>query len=145
MTGWRLGYLAVPPGLTRPISRFMQHSVYCVPGAIQAAGLKALSIYDEVVPRYRERFRRRQRVAAERLNAVPGISCAAPDASFYLFPTVAADDRALAARWLDQHGVATVPGSAFGSGGAGHLRLTVTAPDAEIDEALRRIAVAGVA
>jgi aspartate/methionine/tyrosine aminotransferase len=144
MTGWRLGYLAVPSGLVKPISRFMQHSVYCVPGAIQAAGLKALSIYDEVVPEYRALFRRRQREAAERLNAVPGIRCTAPNASFYLFPSVDTDDRALAARWLDQLDVATVPGSAFGSVGAGHLRMTVTAPDAEIDEALRRIAKSGI-
>jgi aspartate/methionine/tyrosine aminotransferase len=145
MTGWRLGYLAVPPGLSKPISRFIQHSIYCVPGAVQAAGLKALQIYDEVVPGYRDTFRRRQRDAAARLDAVPGITCAAPNASFYLFPSVAAEDRALAARWLDQHDVATVPGSAFGSTGSGHLRLTVTASDKEIDEALTRIAAAGVA
>lgn len=145
MTGWRLGYLAVPPGLSKPISRFIQHSIYCVPGAVQAAGLKALEIYDEVVPGYRAMFRRRQHDAAARLDAVPGISCVAPDASFYLFPSVAAEDRGLAARWLDQHDVATVPGSAFGSTGSGHLRLTVTASDKEIDEALSRIAAAGVA
>ncbi|WP_170984532.1 pyridoxal phosphate-dependent aminotransferase [Rhodoligotrophos defluvii] len=145
MTGWRLGHLAVPPGLTKPISRFMQHSVYCVPGAVQAAGLKALELYDEVVPGYRAMFRRRQGDAAARLDAVAGIRCTAPDASFYLFPAVDTDDRALAARWLDQLDVATVPGSAFGSAGAGHLRLSVTASDEEIDEALRRIAAAGLA
>ncbi|KQU80090.1 hypothetical protein ASD12_11825 [Mesorhizobium sp. Root102] len=144
MTGWRLGHLVVPPGLSKPVSRFIQHSIYCVPGAIQAAGLKALEIYDEVVPGYREMFRRRQSDAAARLDAIPGISCAAPDASFYLFPAVDTDDRALAARWLDLHDVATVPGSAFGGAGAGHLRLTVTAPDREIDEALTRIASAGI-
>lgn len=145
MTGWRLGHLAVPPELSKPISRFLQHSIYCVPGAVQVAGLKALEIYDEVVPGYRDTFRRRQRAAAARLDAVPGISCTAPDASFYLFPAVEADDRALAAHWLDLHDVATVPGSAFGSAGAGHLRVTVTASDEDIDEALRRIARAGVA
>ncbi|MEK1933664.1 MAG: aminotransferase class I/II-fold pyridoxal phosphate-dependent enzyme, partial [Pararhizobium sp.] len=144
MTGWRLGYLAAPPGLSKPVSRFIQHSIYCVPGAIQAAGLKALEIYDEVVPGYREMFRRRQSDAAARLDAIPGISCTAPDASFYLFPAVDTDDGALAARWLDLHDVATVPGSAFGGAGAGHLRLTVTAPDREIDEALTRIASAGI-
>ncbi|WP_162917665.1 pyridoxal phosphate-dependent aminotransferase [Dongia deserti] len=144
MTGWRLGYLAVPPQLAKPVSRFIQHSIYCVPGAVQAAGLKALQIYDDVIPGYRAVFRRRQQEAAARLNAVPGIECKAPGASFYLFPHVDADDRALAARWLDEHDIATVPGSAFGKAGSGHLRLTVTAPDAEIDEALRRIETMGV-
>jgi aspartate/methionine/tyrosine aminotransferase len=145
MTGWRLGYLAVPPGISKPISRFIQHSIYCIPGAVQAAGLKALEIYDEVVPEYRKVFRRRQREAAARLDAVAGITCAAPNASFYLFPAVDTDDRALAARWLDLHDVASVPGSAFGAAGARHLRLTVTASEKEIDEALTRIEAAGIA
>ncbi len=145
MTGWRLGYLAVPPGISKPISRFIQHSIYCIPGAVQAAGLKALEIYDEVVPEYRAVFRRRQRDAAARLDAVAGITCAAPNASFYLFPAVDTDDRAVAARWLDLHDVASVPGSAFGAAGARHLRLTVTASEKEIDEALTRIESAGIA
>lgn len=144
MTGWRLGYLAAPPQLAKPVSRFIQHSIYCVPGAVQAAGLKALQIYDEVVPGYRAVFRRRQQEAAARLNAIPGIECELPGASFYLFPHVDAEDRALAARWLDEHDIATVPGSAFGKSGSGHLRLTVTASEAEIDEALRRIETVGV-
>jgi aspartate/methionine/tyrosine aminotransferase len=145
MTGWRLGYLALPTGMAKTVQRFLQHSVYCVPGFIQAAGVTALGLFDEVVPQYRETFRRRQLHAAERLNAIPGVKCEAPGASFYLFPSVQADDSALAARWLDTLNVSTLPGSAFGATGAGHLRLSVTSDDAEIDAALDLISKAGLA
>jgi aspartate/methionine/tyrosine aminotransferase len=144
MTGWRLGYLAMPAGLSKQVIRFMQHSVYCLPGFVQAAGLKALSLEEELVPGYRARFRTRQLHVAERLSRIPGIACTAPDASFYLFPSIGSDDRRVAARWLDELDVATIPGSAFGAAGAGHLRISVTSDDAEIDEALDRIAEAGL-
>ena len=144
MTGWRLGYLAMPPGMAKTVQRFLQHSIYCVPGFIQAAGVTALSLFDEVVPEYCARFRRRQLHAAERLNRIPGIECPLPRASFYLFPAVAADDAALAAHWLDVLNVSTLPGSAFGPAGAGHLRLSMSSDDVEIDAALDRIEQAGI-
>ncbi|WP_376093887.1 pyridoxal phosphate-dependent aminotransferase [Roseomonas sp. CCTCC AB2023176] len=144
MTGWRLGFLGMPPGTAKAVQRFMQHSVYCVPGFVQAAGLAALALEAELVPGTRARFRARQLRAAERLSAIPGIACIAPDASFYLFPRVDADDRLVAARWLEDLDVSTLPGSAFGAAGTGHLRISVTAPEADIEEALDRIARAGL-
>jgi aspartate/methionine/tyrosine aminotransferase len=145
MTGWRLGYLVLPPGLSRVILKFIQHSVYCVPGFVQAAGIKALSLFEELVPRYRRMFRTRLETAAERLSAVPGIVCNVPPATFYLFPAVAAPDTEVARRWLDEINVATVPGSSFGASGAGHLRLSLTCSDRELDEALDLIARVGIA
>lgn len=144
MTGWRLGYLALPRGMAKTVQRFLQHSVYCVPGFIQAAGVAALSLFDEIVPPHRERFRRRQLHAAERLDAIAGIRCQAPAAGFYLFPSVDADDAALAARWLETLNVSTLPGSAFGAAGAGHLRLSVTSDEPEIDAALDLVSMAGL-
>ncbi|HET7197038.1 MAG TPA: aminotransferase class I/II-fold pyridoxal phosphate-dependent enzyme, partial [Burkholderiales bacterium] len=83
--------------------------------------------------------------AATALDAVPGMSCAMPDATFYLFPRVAADDVTLAQRWLAEGDVAVMPGSAFGPSGKGHLRLSLTCGDDELEEALARIARMGVA
>ena len=144
MTGWRLGYLALPPGLSRTFLKFIQHSTYCVPGFVQAAGVTALSLFDELAPRYREMFRRRINRAAERLSAVPGITCEPSPATFYLFPSVAASDTEVARRWLDEIDVATVPGSSFGPGGAGHLRLSLACSDRELEEGLDRIARFGL-
>jgi len=68
-----------------------------------------------------------------------------PPATFYLFPSVAAPDAAVAKRWLDEIDVATVPGSSFGASGTGHLRLSLTCSDRELDDALDRIARVGIA
>ena len=139
MTGWRLGSLSMPSGTARSFQRFMQHSVYCVPGFVQQAGVAALSLFDELVPRYRVLFRGRQDYAAARLTGLPGLSCALPDAGFYLFPAVSGDDRAVAACWLDDLSVATVPGSAFGASGAGHIRLSLATSHADLALAMDRI------
>jgi len=136
MTGWRLGSLAMPAGTAKSFQRFMQHSVYCVPGFVQQAGLAALALFDEVVPRYRALFRARQEYAAGRLDGAPGIQCPLPDAGFYLFPTVAGDDKAVAATWLDELGVASMPGSSFGAAGAGHIRLSLTTPQSDLQDAI---------
>jgi aspartate/methionine/tyrosine aminotransferase len=140
MTGWRLGSLGMPPGTARSFQRFMQHSVYCVPGFVQQAGIQALALFDELVPEYRKLFRGRQEYAAGRLSQVPGVRCALPDAGFYLFPAVTGDDAAVSARWLDELDVASVPGSAFGAAGAGHIRLSLTVSQAELAEAMDGIA-----
>jgi len=144
MTGWRLGYLVCPPGLSKTMLKFIQHSIYCVPGFIQVAGVTALSLFEELVPLYREMFRARLETAARRLSSVPGIACAVPPATFYLFPSVARADADVARRWLDEIDVATMPGSSFGGAGAGHVRLSMTCLDRELDEALDRIARVGI-
>jgi aspartate aminotransferase len=144
MTGWRLGYLAVPPGVAKTIVKFLQHSIYCVPPFVQAAGIAAFALYDDLAPRYRAIFRARLERTAAALSKVEGIDCPMSDATFYLFPKVAGDDAAVAKYWLDTIDVAALPGSAFGPAGAGHLRLSLTLSDAELDEALARIAKAGI-
>jgi aspartate aminotransferase len=144
MTGWRLGYLAVPPGVAKTMVKFLQHSIYCVPPFVQAAGVEAFALYDELAPRYRAIFRKRLERAAAALSKVDGIACAMSDATFYLFPRVAGDDAAVAKYWLDTIDVAALPGSAFGPAGAGHLRLSLSSSDADLDEALARIAKAGI-
>jgi len=140
MTGWRLGSLAMPSGTARSFQRFMQHSVYCVPGFVQQAGVQALALFDDLVPGYRALFRARQTYAAARLAAMPGIACPLPDAGFYLFPSVPGDDAAVAARWLDQLGVATLPGVAFGAAGAGHIRFSLTTSQPDLVEAMDHLA-----
>jgi len=144
MTGWRLGYLATPPGTAKAVLKLIQHSIYCVPGFVQAAGLAALGLYDEIVPAYRATFQRRLVRAAARLNEIDGIVCEVPPATFYLFPSVDADDSAVARAWLEAIDVAVLPGSSFGEAGAGHLRLSVTCSDADLEEALSRIARTGL-
>jgi len=144
MTGWRLGYLAAPSAVAKPILKFIQHSIYCVPPFVQAAGIEALSLFDELVPGYRALFRRRRDHAAKHLATLAGIACEPAEAGFYLFPGIAGDDVATAKLWLDEGDVAVLPGSAFGPAGAGHLRLSLTPDDADIAEALGRMGRLGI-
>lgn len=144
MTGWRLGYLAMPPGVAKSVVKFIQHSIYCVPPFIQAAGVCALELTDELLPRYRAHFEARVKRTAEVLDRANGMSCPTPDAGFFLFPRVDGDETAIARRWLDDLNIAVLPGTAFGNAGAGHLRISLSCSDADIDRALERIAQAEV-
>jgi aspartate aminotransferase len=144
MTGWRLGYLACPAGRAKAVVKFLQHSIYCVPAFVQAAGIRALALYDELVPGYRTMFRRRLERLAARLVSQPGIRCSVPDATFYLFAAVDTEDIGLARFWLDAIDVAVLPGSSFGAAGAGHVRFSATCSDADLEEALDRIARVGL-
>jgi aspartate/methionine/tyrosine aminotransferase len=89
-------------------------------------------------------FRGRLERAVARLSAIDGMHCPMSDATFYLFPAIDGDDAATAKHWLDTLDVAVLPGSAFGEAGAGHLRLSLTASDQELDDAFDRIARAGI-
>ncbi len=142
MTGWRCGYACVPPSLVEPLNRFIVNSTSCVPPFVQHAGIAALrGPQDEVAAMLAEfRLRRDQVVAG--LNALPGVSCRTPQGAFYAFPNVAevplpADE--LAARLLDEAGVAVLAGSAFGRAGTDHLRLSYAASREQLAEAVDRM------
>lgn len=139
MTGWRLGYLLGPRDVVKAAQKIVQHSIYCVPEFVQVAGETALGLPRSVIDATNATFLRRLKVAAERLDRLPGIECRVPEAAFYLFPHVDGDDRAITERWLELVDVAVLPGSAFGNAGAGHLRMALTCSDAELEEALSRI------
>jgi aspartate aminotransferase len=144
MTGWRLGYLALPPGIAKSAVKFIQHSIYCVPVFIQLAGIEALRLADELLPNYRVVFRKRLETACAAIASIDGFSCSMPDAGVFLFPAVAGDDVAIARRWLDELDIAVMPGSAFGGAGAGHLRISLSCSDQELHVALERIVCAGI-
>ena len=139
MTGWRVGYLAVPSAAVKPILRVVQHSIYCVPPFIQAAATVALGLPEAVIEKSAREFRRRRDRVAAGLNRINGISCKPPPATFYLFPSVTGDDKQVAQEWLETMSIAVLPGSAFGAAGAGHLRLSLACDDSVTDEALARL------
>jgi aspartate aminotransferase len=139
MTGWRVGYLAVPSAAVKPILRVIQHSIYCVPPFIQAAATVALGLPEAVIEKSTREFKRRRDRASAGLNRINGIVCKPPPATFYLFPSVTGDDRQVAQEWLETMSIAALPGSAFGAAGGGHLRLSLACDDSVMDEALARL------
>jgi aspartate/methionine/tyrosine aminotransferase len=141
MTGWRIGWCVAPREIARALSIFLQDSVTNVPLFTQHAALAALGTPASwVAARVDLLQRRRDRMVAE-LQTVPGMRVSTPPATFYVFPDVSqtgltSDE--LTAEALSA-GVAVVAGSAFGSMGRDHVRLTFAVPEEELIEGCRRL------
>ena len=127
MTGWRLGFGVLPPGLVEPVTRLIINSVSCTSAFSQMAAQAALEGPWDPVDEMVSEFRARRDVMVEGLNDIPGVTCAVPDGAFYVFPNVSAlglEGWDLQRRLLAEAGVACLPGRAFGTGGEGYLRLS---------------------
>jgi aspartate/methionine/tyrosine aminotransferase len=142
MTGWRLGYGIFPPALVPHIVRLAVNSVSCTATFTQMAGVEALTGPQDDVEAMVEEFRRRRDVIVDGLNAVPGVSCVRPKGAFYAFPNISrlgVDTKTFANLLLDEYGVATLAGTAFGRYGDGYLRLSYANSIENIEKALDRI------
>jgi aspartate/methionine/tyrosine aminotransferase len=142
MTGWRLGYAAVPPDLVDPLTRLIVNSTSCVPPFVQLAGVAALEGSQDAVAEMVAEFRRRRDYLVPALNSIPGISCIEPGGAFYAFPNVSqlpVDADTLAERLLVEAGVALLAGSAFGAHAADHLRVSYASSLENLERAIERI------
>ncbi len=143
MTGWRLGYAAVPFELVDPLTRLIVNSTSCVPPFVQLAGVAALEGPQDAVEEMVAEFRRRRDFLVPALNAIPHISCIEPGGAFYAFPNVSEvpiDTDLLAHRLLEEAGVALLAGSAFGSHATDHLRISYASSLENLERALARVA-----
>ncbi len=142
MTGWRLGFGIMPEPLARHMSALMNNSNSCTATFVQKAGEAALrGPQDEVAAMVAE-FRARREVVLEGLNAIPGVTCARPAGAFYAFPRVEGaglTSAELADGLLEEAGVVTLPGTGFGAGGEGYLRLSYANSQENLREGLRRM------
>ncbi len=146
MTGWRLGFGVLPAVLVERVTTLVVNGTSCTPPFVQLAGVAALTGPQDAVTAAVARFERRRDWLVDGLNGLPGVRCARPAGAFYAFPDVRLVEersglatRELAARLLDDYGVAVLPGTDFGPGGAGHLRLSCAVSPADLDLALERI------
>jgi len=145
MTGFRIGVAAGPRWLIAAMEKLQSHSSGNPASLSQAAAVAAFEGPQDFLADWRERFRARRDKVVRAINAIPGLSAPVPDGAFYCMVDAAplmarfGTDEALALHLLE-HGVAVVAASAFG--GAAGFRLSFAADDAQLDEALRRIAAA---
>jgi aspartate/methionine/tyrosine aminotransferase len=142
MTGWRCGFAAVPEELVDPLTRFFVNTTSCVPPFVQHAAVAALTGPVDSVEAMVAEFRARRDLVVDGLNALPGVSCRKPAGAFYAFPNVAGTGIAadeLAARLLDEAGVAVLAGSAFGTVGVDNLRISYANSQPNLVEALERM------
>jgi aspartate/methionine/tyrosine aminotransferase len=146
MTGWRVGYLAAPAPVIENALKAGQNSITCVAPFIQKAAAFALT--DEAVQQFTEQMRsayarRRElvlRIAREMES--DKVLVTPPMGAFYFFldfRPLRMTSSEICERILEEVGVALVPGSAFGEQGEGFARMTIAAPDEDVEAGFRRI------
>ncbi len=152
MTGWRLGYAAAAEPVARAMGRLQSAITAGANQFVQRAALEALEGPRQAVEEMRLRYKARRDMVVAGLRTIAGVRIAAIPATFYAFPDVSSllgkksgnhvlDTSDRLCDWLlDEHGVATVPGSAFGAPGS--IRLSFAASEPDIEKALARLAKA---
>jgi len=131
MTGWRLGWLALPEPLTPAIGKLIEFNTSCAPVFVQRAGLVALAHADDFVPGLVQRMKQCRDTLIPRLAALPGVQLANPLGGMYAFLRVDGRDDSLAfAKHLVAHaGLGLAPGAAFGDEAEGWLRWCFASRD----------------
>lgn len=142
MTGWRVGWMVVPPDHVRLVERLAQNMFICPPHAAQVLALAALDCTPELEAN-RAVYAENRRLLLEGLPRAGFSRIAPPDGAFYVYADVSdltTDSRALAAEILHGAGVAVTPGLDFDPvRGAQTLRFSYARSTADIREGLTRL------
>ena len=126
MAGWRVGYVHGTPPLVANMLKVHQHLVTCANVVAQKAAAAALGGPESGRTGIRTGLADRRELVARALDSIPGIRCPLPEAGLFCFPNISGtgmDDCEFADFSLAEAHVAVLPGSAFGAGGEGHVRI----------------------
>ncbi len=141
MTGWRLGYAAAPAAIMTEMVKMQSFFNSCASSVSQRAALAALTRSDESQAMTAEYHRRRDWFVAA-LNGLPGVRCPTPAGAFYVFPNISGTNlsaQEFSERLLERAHVTSVPGTAFGPSGEGHVRMSFATAMDNLQEAVRRM------
>ncbi len=141
MTGWRMGWLTLPPSLVEPVGVLLEYNTSCAPDFIQSGAVAALEQGEPEIEALRtELLASRDQVVAG-LRALPGIEAPTPDGGMYAFFRIAGrtDSMAVAKDLIERVGLGLAPGSAFGPEGQGWLRWCFAARPEKNAEGLQRL------
>ncbi len=147
MTGWRMGYGVMPTCLVEAVNKLMVNSCSCVASFTQRAGIAALRGPQEPVEQMVAEFRRRRDAICQGLNRIPGFRCTVPGGAFYAYANVeqtGIPSKQMADLLLEEAGVASLNGGAFGDHGEGFIRFSYANSLPNLMEAVRRIEKASV-
>lgn len=143
MSGWRVGFMALPPGLAGEVVKVHDATLICAPRISQIAATAAFANPALPPPEFRERLAARRDLICARLDRLPELfSYVRPEGAYYVFPRIlkgGADSRAFSIRLLEEAGVVVTPGSAFGPAGESHVRMAYCVEETVIHGAFDRI------
>jgi aspartate aminotransferase len=140
MTGWRIGYLAAPIELIQAASALQGHSTSNVCTFAQYGAIAALEGSQDCVEKMRQAFAQRRQVILERLQTIPGLSCAKPDGAFYIFTNISSTNLTsleFCQQLLEQQQVAVIPGLPFGADD--HIRISYATDLTTIEKGMDRL------
>jgi aspartate/methionine/tyrosine aminotransferase len=141
MTGWRLGWLVVPPSLSADLGKLIEYNTSCAPVFVQRAGIAALTQGEPVIARTLERLRRARDFLVDELRKLRGVQVAVPDGAMYLFLRIegVSDSLAFCKRLVSSQGLGLAPGSAFGPEGEGFVRWCFAAETGKLADGVARL------
>jgi len=142
MTGWRLGWGVWPESLIEHVFKFCVNNHSCVNTAAQYGAIAALDGSDDHLNSMRNEFTIRRKLIFDGLNSLKGVNCNLPGGSFFIFPDVkntGMNGEEFFQKCLQDAGVATIPGTAFGKFAVHNVRLNFATSRENISKAIEKI------
>lgn len=142
MTGWRLGYVCGPSEIIKQMLKIHQYGIMSAPTFSQYAAIEALKNGDDDIEMMRKSYDHRRKLTLDGLRKM-GLKCFEPRGAFYIFPSIKStglSSEEFCSRFLMEEKVAVIPGSAFGPGGEGFVRMCYASSVENIRTALERMA-----
>ena len=142
MTGWRLGWMVLPPALVEAVGVLLEYNTSCTPDFIQTGAIAALTEGEAHVAALRAELLAAKDQVLGVLRRMPGLEAPEPDGGMYAFFRIAGhtDAVAVAKDLIDKVGLGLAPGSAFGEEGDGWLRWCFAARPEKNAAGLERLA-----
>lgn len=144
MTGWRIGWLVTPPRLSSTAAKLHEFTASNASGFSQEAACYAIQNCEPVLAEMVSTYQANRDYAVHFLRDCPGVHLGSPPGAFYLFPKIdgLTDSFSFCKRLVQELQLGIAPGSAFGTGGEGHVRICFAVDHDMLKAALERFAIA---
>ncbi|MFT7526230.1 MAG: arginine:pyruvate transaminase [Gammaproteobacteria bacterium] len=142
MSGWRVGWVVAPAELTQHLGRFSAMSIFGCPQFIQDAAAFALNNDEYYVREMCAQYQKRRDLVCARLAQMPGVKFLKPESGMFIMVDISfiyKDDKEFAQKLLNAEKLSVLPGSAFGAGTTGHIRLSLVQPENILTEGCNRL------
>ncbi|QQR40772.1 pyridoxal phosphate-dependent aminotransferase [Devosia rhizoryzae] len=144
MDGWRLGYLAADASLMPGLMKITMNEVTHVNTFIQDGALAAVTGPASVLQDMVDDDQKKRNLVVQRLNQMPGVTCAMPEGTIYAFPDISGTgmkSQEVADALLEQAGVVVESGGFYGASGDNHIRVCFGSQSYErLEEGMDRMA-----